>query len=297
MRRRYARGWRASRIARRTKAWEVDSPEGFLSRLVANESFARAAAAEANAINTDDRTVIEFGFARNVNDLSLANYLAMVSRQLNVNRPLAMRGEIGQAPPGLDVRIREAMQLAERGDEEALVRAEEIRPYFPAHADAIIAELRFFEGRGDEAANHIVRAFETWHRQPWGQPEVLAAAIERALQIARTNPDRAHLFYQALSTPFSARLYEDLRHAALIQLATEFDGCGKTTIAALRAVEPHPYWMRDHLRIRATCYERAGLTALAERAWEDLERYRASEVRPLITLQSPQAPRESSSGH
>ena len=27
------------------------------------------------------------------------NYLATVSRQLNVNRPLAMRGEIGPAPP------------------------------------------------------------------------------------------------------------------------------------------------------------------------------------------------------
>ncbi|PYQ30807.1 MAG: spermidine synthase [Acidobacteria bacterium] len=279
------------------KAWEVDSPEGFLSRLVANETFARAAAAETNAVNTDDRTVIEFGFARNVNDLSLANYLATVSRQLNVNRPLAMRGEIGPAPPPLDVRIREALQLAERGDEEAVARAEAIRPYFPAHADAIIGELRFFEGRADEAASYIARAFDTWHHQPWGQPEVLGTTIERAIEIARTNPDRAHLFYQALSTPFSAKLYEDLRRAALIQLATVFDGCGSTTIAALRAVEPHPYWTRDHLRIRATCYERAGLTALAERAWDDLERYRASELQPLITPRSPPAQRGSFSGH
>jgi spermidine synthase len=49
--------------------WRVESAEGFLSHFVANDRVARVAGRGAR-INTDDRTPIEFGFARSVGDVS-----------------------------------------------------------------------------------------------------------------------------------------------------------------------------------------------------------------------------------
>jgi len=42
----------------------VESVEGFLAHFVARDSLARALAAQQAERNTDDRTLIEFGFAR-----------------------------------------------------------------------------------------------------------------------------------------------------------------------------------------------------------------------------------------
>jgi spermidine synthase len=248
-------------------AWNVDTAEGFLSRLVANESFARAAAGEADAINTDDHTVIEFGFARSLNEkLDMAGYIAAAARQMHANGPF-------DSTPG---------SLAPR-------------KRFAAEAEALIAERRLIDGHADEAIARLTRAFALWRRSPWGEQALLAGALERAVQLGRTHPNRARVFYDALAQPFAAKQYDDFRRGALIQLAATFDGCGSKTIAALRAVEPNPYWTREQLRIRATCYERAGLP-LADRASEDLERYRSSEPAPVVTPRSPPAPGGSSSG-
>jgi hypothetical protein len=169
------------------------------------------------------------------------------------------------------------------------------RGRFAAEAEALIAERRLIEGHADEALARLPRAFAQWRRAPWGDQAVLAVALERAVQLGRTHPNRARVFYDALAQPFAAKQYDDFRRGALIQLAATFDGCGSKTIAALRAVEPNPYWTREQLRIRATCYERAGLP-LADRAWEDLERYRSSEPAPVVTPRSSPAPAGSSSG-
>jgi len=45
-------------------AWRVESAEGVLAHFVADDRVARSLAARAKALNTDDRPVIEFGFAR-----------------------------------------------------------------------------------------------------------------------------------------------------------------------------------------------------------------------------------------
>jgi predicted membrane-bound spermidine synthase len=44
--------------------WRVETVEGFLSHFIANDAVAREVAKLADELNTDDRTVIEFGFAR-----------------------------------------------------------------------------------------------------------------------------------------------------------------------------------------------------------------------------------------
>ena len=50
-----------------TKCWFADDVEGFLSHFIANADWARQlTAAEAFPLNTDDRTVVEYGFAKSV---------------------------------------------------------------------------------------------------------------------------------------------------------------------------------------------------------------------------------------
>jgi spermidine synthase len=49
-----------------THAWRKESFEGFIAHFLARDSMARALAQSEHAINTDDRTLIEFGFARGI---------------------------------------------------------------------------------------------------------------------------------------------------------------------------------------------------------------------------------------
>ena len=272
-------------------AWSVDSAEGFLSRLVANETFARAAAAEAVAMNTDDRTVIEFGFARSLSDIhSMATQIAGASRSLGADKPLAIRGTLGPLQPGPGARAMRAWALARRGDEAAGLLAELLRAELPADADAILAELHFHHDRLDEATDRLARAFKTCRRTPWVEQDVIHPAFDRVVQIARTKPERARVLYDALSQPFAAAQYDNARRRALVLLASLFDGCGAKTLAALHDAEPHPFWIREQLVIRATCYQSAGLVDLASRARNDLDRFDAAEAAPIVTRQSRRAP-------
>jgi spermidine synthase len=65
------------------KVWGVSGIEGLLSAYVGNADFAAAQARGSNRINTDDRTVLEFEFARSVGQKSQFN--------VNVMRGLAAR--------------------------------------------------------------------------------------------------------------------------------------------------------------------------------------------------------------
>ena len=268
------------------RAWMVDSAEGFLGRLVANEDFARAAAASADTINTDDQTAIEFGFAR-----SLASRYSMTAHVVGTARSLGMRGKHAEAGPGLDNRARSAFAYARRGDAGSMIQANELRADLPADADAIIAELLYHQNKPDEATQRLARAFMTCRRNPWIETEVMSKAFDRAMQLGLSDPRRARVIYDALSQPFASRLYENARRGALSALAARFEDCGSKTLAALRDVEPHPYWNRENLALRARCYQN---TALAERALEDLELFDASEPAPIVTPQSRPAPRGSS---
>jgi spermidine synthase len=74
-------------------AWRVESAEGFLSHFIGSEKLARAAAAGIAELNTDDRQIIEFSFARSLDlDFDLMNELRAAAIRLNAASPTVIRG-------------------------------------------------------------------------------------------------------------------------------------------------------------------------------------------------------------
>jgi spermidine synthase len=282
--------------------WRADSLEAFLSHHVANEYFARAAADQAPAVNTDDRNAIEFDVARALHERAdVARQITEPARRTRTTRPASIRGAVdwnaveqhAAEKIGPAVRARDAMKLAMAGDMRAEALGRAIGNSMPIEGYVILAELRFRHNQHDSAAALLARAFELHRRLPWGDFEIEKRAFELALAIGNSTPERARRMYEALSRPFAAASWEDLRRSSMIHLAYRGEGCGRHTLGALQAVEPNPFWDGATLNIRARCYEQAGLYALRERAQSDLQTFVENEAMPIVRPRSPQAPRGS----
>ena len=74
--------------------WRVETVEGFISHFIANDVVARAVGKDAE-LNTDDRTVIEFGFARGLDARQMVVApLARFAKEGDGDRPSHARGAI-----------------------------------------------------------------------------------------------------------------------------------------------------------------------------------------------------------
>ena len=290
--------------------WRTETIEQFLGHMIANEDFARAAAGEAARINTDDRTVIEFGFARSIDaGTGLLTQLASEAERLKLNRPVAARGTVDWAtveanrfhrmtqatrPLNAGQLAEWAMAMVQQGDDRAPDYIRWLARRDASEADIIAGTLLTKQGRFDEAAAAMKRALVAYRTTPWLQPSLLEEAIRQATVIGMTSPERARLMYDAMSKPYPVLLDENYRQMALITLASRAQGCGPQTVDALRRAEPHPFWVKELLALRADCYARANLGELADRAQRDLAEYLAAELAPVIKPQSRPTPRGSS---
>jgi predicted membrane-bound spermidine synthase len=276
--------------------WRVDSAEGFLGRLIANETYATNAASRGGLQNTDDRTVIEFGFSRNIETSfsSVRQLITSEATRINALVPRVMRGSVDG--PLLEAsrfylpawwstnegaQALAALALAEQGNGEAEARANTLAARQPIEAAVIRGVLRMKLGFVDDATARFDDALRAYRLDPWPQKAVMDKAIEYALQAGLTSGERARVLYEAMEKPFAAGLMNRYRLYALQLLAAKFDPCGPRTIAALRVVEPNPFWNRESLVIRADCYARAGLTELGARASADLREFDASETEAI----------------
>src|SRR5262249_19467769 len=78
-------------------AWQVDDIEGLFSHYVANSNFAKAMAREPETVvNTDDRNLVEFGFARSVGRFKGFDIpqLREAAHRRKMDRPLSLGGNI-----------------------------------------------------------------------------------------------------------------------------------------------------------------------------------------------------------
>jgi spermidine synthase/MFS family permease len=271
--------------------WRVSGVEGFLAHLFANENFALAAAKQAEALNTDDRTVIEFGFARSIDaGAGLHRQIAGEARAMGATHPRNVRGAVdwpqvekqrpwltdSNEPPHLGAVAAIALAAARSGDAHAEEWAKIVAREQPIEGGYIFATLLAKQRRHDEATDLLRRVFVNYRRSAWPDQELMEGSFELAIELARTDPKRARILYEALSQPFAAMQHEHSRRFARIVIAPLFDQCGPRAIEALQVMEPYPIWQRQILTIRANCYAIAGLD-LAPRAWEDLERFNDAE--------------------
>jgi len=271
--------------------WDATNVEHFVARFVANEQFAAAAAEDAPAMNTDDRTIIEFGFARSVgDDATLYRTLMADAERSKTHRPLRVRGALDwNAVDAVRARSNEFGALRSRdlvaavgeGRVETEPQIRELARRAPVDALLLMATLRAKQQRWDEATSLLHRAFVATRTDPWADTKALTNALDAALVVARTDPRRARVLHDALAQELVTKLMNTRRQYALIAIAPFFDRCGAKTIAALHAVEPHPFWDGNMLTVRANCYALANDPRAAE-AWDDLEAYSRAEPAPVV---------------
>jgi len=258
--------WRAIGTAAHV-AWRAETPEAFLAHFIANENTAKELAARAQVLNSDDRTVIEFGFARGLGMKSnLLPELAGFAARRGESRPAHIRGEVNwrdvdmnrasavatSVPQGADqefVNRRRFTTLMMNGDigEAVADHAAPVTPQFiaalerlqPIEADVVRARFALRQQRYDEAAAALERAFTAYQTNPWPQPLVMRHGLRVAIELVQR------------------------------------------TLAVLKEFEPEPPWSLAHLQIRLACYERAGLHDLAERARQDYLEYLEAEPASL----------------
>ncbi|MEA2490118.1 MAG: spermidine synthase, partial [Acidobacteriota bacterium] len=236
--------------------WRATSLEGVLAHYAAGPATALALASDARA-NTDDRAVLEYGFARTLGNNTLF--------QVDELRAFARRNadELPRLSGAVD---RAAIDAARR---------ETAEPPAPA-------EVLWREGKAEETAVALEHAFVAARSDPWSNREGMLRALVIAGEVAVAHPPLAARLHAALAKPFAAGLVNDARQLALLQVATQLTPgrCNAQVVAALQPFEHGVPWNRAFLRNRLTCYEQLGHPRAAA-ARKDYEQLMKHESAPL----------------
>jgi hypothetical protein len=168
---------------------------------------------------------------------------------------------------------------AETGSDHALPVIEQLRHYQPGEADAILATLRFRQGRFEDAAAALDTAFADFRANPWALNRFKERGVALASAIAVRRPDLAARMFDALKSPFAIRALEDERLATEANLTRLLD-FNRQCHGAVTALEPHVPWSRSFLALRLDCYRAGGDPRLGA-AIRDLEEFEAAEPRRL----------------
>lgn len=203
------------------RAWRVHDLEGVLAHYACGDSTARAVAAGAT-LNTDDRSIIEFAFARSVGDTSLfrpRELLVIAARRgdslprmrgrvdegLVALRRLAVDVDSGSPPlilPRAPVELRrrsDALESYVRGDFNAVFDGWAAQSTPPSDEIELLSIAETLADRGDERfavfANElsgispeesdVIQARYLWRK---GDRNGSAAALQRAFASYRRNP-------------------------------------------------------------------------------------------------------------
>jgi spermidine synthase len=169
-------------------AWRVVDAEGFLGHFVARSTFARAIAyVERSTINTDDKNLIEFGFARVAGDSSGDTHggrlaeIRETARARNEHRPAELEKEVDWERVDETMTAFRAYELADLTSHEQMTEERRHRHF---------ALLHFLEGRTREAAGE----WRAQSRDPIG-PTELAVVAE---SLADSADDQANAYIERL---------------------------------------------------------------------------------------------------
>jgi spermidine synthase len=165
--------------------------------------------------------------------------------------------------------------LAQQGDEAAVPSIEKLRAHQPAEADAVLAQLRFRQGRAEEALRALLLAIERHRVDPWPRHEVMLRALQLARELAFQRPGAGPVLVDALAEPFAARAIDEERLGAAFEIATGL-GMVPQCVRTVAAFEPWVPWRRGFLERRLACYEAAG-DPRAPAAKADLAEFASAE--------------------
>jgi spermidine synthase len=193
-------------------AWRAIDLEGFFAHYVARSSMAEVlAAAEKGRLNTDDRTLVEFGFARMAADNAAlsSKEIRKVARERRENRPAAFKGEIDWG------KVDEAWASFLVAEEEA----EDPPDYLDKEQKArLYAQAQYLEGNSDKTVSYWL----SQHQDPRTPTEL--ASLAEAMANAGDERARAHIE--------KLRVYQPTEAEAI--LARLLARQGKTREAAAR---------------------------------------------------------------
>jgi spermidine synthase len=154
-------------------AWRVESAEGVLAHFIADENVAAAFSKEARELNTDDRPVIEFGFARSLGRDSFGTTDIMTAaKRAHGDRPRRLRGavdwdlvaanraSIAYLPSG-DPR-NEFARIYGASEFGSAAAAWIAAPWTPANSRQLAAVAHVLALAGDERAEEFARQLHAW---------------------------------------------------------------------------------------------------------------------------------------
>jgi spermidine synthase len=202
-----------------SNAWRVETAEGFLGHFVAGDALTRAIIREDPPRNTDDRTVVEFGFARGLgeHDRFRADELTGAARAMGADRPPHVRGFIdwtlvdanrasvsylNQLPrsPSAELIARHAAAVEyDRGQLPAALAQWRAHPFAPSNTKELLMIAESLADSGSGEAEPFIERLRPW--RPGEANAVLgllrfrqsripeaAQLLARAFVAARTNP-------------------------------------------------------------------------------------------------------------
>src|SRR5262249_19030433 len=94
---------------------------------------------------------------------------------------------------------------AESGSDRALADIQALRAFGHGEGDALLATLRFRQGRYEDAAAALEEAFERFRTNPWALTVFKQRALVLAGTVATRSPQIAARMFQALAQPFAVR--------------------------------------------------------------------------------------------
>jgi len=221
-----------------SNAWRTETAEGFLGHFIANDSLSKAIAKGETLLNTDDRTLIEFGFARGLGNtarFSMAE-LAGLARARRADKPLRLRGTVDwnavdadrasvayvdQLPNGasneLRVRHRAATDYA-NGDLNAVVTGWRAHPFPPVNTGELTMIAESLADAGSGSAEAYAAQLRPW--RPGDADAILGRLRFRQARIPESAALLARAFIATRRTPWSTHQTIERALSLALQVAT-----------------------------------------------------------------------------
>jgi hypothetical protein len=274
--------------------------EGLFARYVARPEYAREVMARHRGpLNTDDRNLLEFGFARSVNrhDLFDMKTALELSKKRGFDRPpvaadldwdtvedarallyagTAARGEdAGDPLEFYGLLFDRALKAAASGRPIPPEQVSKLREIAPEVADVLEASLSYRGRDPDRALELLTGVFQRLRTDPWPEADVMYTAIKMLGHMAVQDRKVAEPVLALLREPFASRVLDEQRLETAFQIATHHR-MPEACVAFLAGLEPWPPWRKTLLERRVTCYEIAESPKF-DRARVELAEFMANE--------------------